>query len=156
MNELETEKKITINGTEFTLHRYSAMDGRMIVSCYPLSAMSAMLKDNESITSSYEANAEVARKLLAYVSSTIAGQEVRLTTDAIINEACKHNVETLIRLELESLKFNCSFLSDSSFESFGKSLSAMLHEKLTQAVDAAIKRVLGSYETDEVDELLND
>lgn len=87
---------------KYTLHTFSPLDGRSIVSGYPLSLL------NKDFT--YKSNEEAMLKLMHYVS--VGGSEeeqVHLTSRELINEHVP-DWWTLVQLEYESLRHNCSFL----------------------------------------------
>jgi hypothetical protein len=101
-------KQVTIldgqaNEVVFNVHKFSPLDGRKIIAGYPLALLGS--------SHTYASNEEAMRQLLFYCSVTVEGEEepVHLTDAALVNTHVP-DWWTLVQLEFECLKFNCSFL----------------------------------------------
>lgn len=101
-------KEVTIangQGAEvvFTVHKFSPLDGRKIIAGYPLAVLGS--------SHTYASNEAAMYQLLFYCSVVVEGEEepVHLTDPALINEHVP-DWWTLVQLEYECLKYNCSFL----------------------------------------------
>lgn len=96
---------------KYTLHTFSPLDGRSIVAGYPLSLL------NKDFT--YKNNEEAMLRLMCYVSvqpavggiSDVDADPVHLVNRELINEHIP-DWWTLVQLEYECLRFNCTFLAN--------------------------------------------
>lgn len=105
---MESEKEISItndDGTtsKYTIRKFRAIAGREIVLGYPLSSLPRV--------GDYKKNEALMFKLLETVSVKIGEQDLFLETPALVDNHVK-NWNSLVQLEWEVLKFNCSFLND--------------------------------------------
>ncbi len=90
--------------SKYVLNKWSPMDGRSIVSGYPLSSIPKM--------GDYSKNEALMVKLMGYVSAhTVNGDLLPLCSDALINNHV-HDWYSLATLEVESFRFNVSWLED--------------------------------------------
>lgn len=115
----------------FNLHKFSPLDGRKILACYPLAVL------NKEHT--YQSNEAAMRKLMAYCSVTVGDDEVHLTSDELINEHVP-DWWTLVQLEFACLKHNCTFLENAGLVDVVKSSAVSM---LRQLVAEQIQRVNG-------------
>lgn len=84
----------------FIISRLPAITGREILAKYPLS--------NAPKIGDYEVSKEAMLKMMAYVCVQVSGEEIPLKTQTLIDNHVPDG-ESLIRLELEMLKYNTSF-----------------------------------------------
>ncbi|HAT1515895.1 TPA: hypothetical protein I8W54_004300, partial [Morganella morganii] len=91
-----------VDGIEktFVISRLPAVTGREILAKYPLS--------NAPKIGDYEVSKEAMLKMMAYVCAVSDGEEIPLKTQTLIDNHVPDG-ESLIRLELEMLKYNTSF-----------------------------------------------
>lgn len=119
-------KTVVVDDKEFVLSKFPAVEGREIISGYPLSGLPKI--------GDYPRNQEIMLKLMSYVAVLdAAGNHVRLATLAHVN---KHtgNWETLVKLEGLMLEYNCSFLANGRVSSF--------FETAAQKIPAWITKIL--------------
>jgi hypothetical protein len=127
-------KPITIknpDGTEssFTLSKFPAVAGREIVVKYPLSAVPGKLGD-------YAVNEETMLKLMAFVAVETANGQIQLTTRALIDNHVK-SWETLGKLEIAMMEYNCSFFANGRvstfFDGIAQKLPTLIQKILTDS-----------------------
>lgn len=99
------------DGTEatFTLTKVSATDGREILFKYPVSGLPKI--------GDYKVNEEIMFKLMSYVYVDLNGKKISLSTKALINNHTG-SWETLARLEVAMIEYNCSFFPDGRLSNF--------------------------------------
>ncbi|WP_108478003.1 MULTISPECIES: hypothetical protein [Providencia] len=125
-----------VDGDEklFVISRLPATVGREILAKYPLS--------NAPKIGDYEVSKEAMLKMMAYVCVVVDGDEIPLKTQTLIDNHVPDG-ESLIRLELEMLKYNTSF-----FEGDGN--SGFLHyllSKVSGSLPSIIKTLMGSLQS---------
>ncbi len=118
-------KDIEINGKQFVIHKFDAVEGRRIICNYPTTALPKV--------GDYDANEEIMLRLMKYVSVRANDTTVALTSMALIN-ARTGDWETLMKLEAAVLEYNCSF--------FRKGLVSTLLEDLAQKLPVWISKIL--------------
>lgn len=85
----------------FIISKFPAIAGREIIAKYPLSGMPKL--------GDYQVNEETMLKLMSFVSArTKDGGQIALTTSALIDNHVP-DWETLARIEIEMMSYNCSF-----------------------------------------------
>lgn len=114
------EQSITLaDGSEktFILHKFPAVEGREIVTQYPLSALPKL--------GDYKVNEEIMLKLLSYVGvrNDDTGNVLMLTTRALVNNHVP-DFEALMRLEAAMLEYNCSFFANGKVLTFFEAIAA--------------------------------
>lgn len=127
MPDLIQEKSIEIEtgsgGTRtYLISKFPAIEGREIVSKYPISAMPGKLGD-------YEVNKETMFKLMSYVAVPQETGALRLTTPALINNHVP-DWETLAKIEMASMEYNCSFFLNGK----ASTLLGVLAKKLPELI----------------------
>ncbi len=95
----------------YNVHKFSPLDGRAILAGYPLAIL---VKEH-----TYDGNVAAMKMLMKYVSITVDGEEVHITDDELLNQHIP-DWWTLVQLEFECLKFNCSFLAGTNFYEVAK------------------------------------
>lgn len=123
-------KEITVtdgfgNSATVTISKIPAVPCREIGAKYPLSSIPKL--------GDYKANEETMFKLMSYVAVSIEGKELRLGTEALINNHIK-TVELLFKIEMAMLEYNFSF--------FGKGLSSGLLESIKTQAQALTSKIL--------------
>jgi len=119
-------KPIEIEGKNFILSKFPAIQGREIVAKYPLSAMPKL--------GDYAVNEETMLKLMAFVGvPRDSGEPLMLTTRGLIDNHCK-SWEVLAQLEMAMLEYNCSF--------FGNGKGSTFLEAITQKAQQFLIKTL--------------
>lgn len=122
--ELELELP---DGTKKTyiLSKFPAIQGREIVCKYPLSGMPKL--------GDYQVNEETMLKLMAFVAIPHGDGVLRLSTKELVNNHVK-SWETLAKLEIAMMEYNCSF--------FGNGRGSTFLESIAQKAQALISKTL--------------
>jgi hypothetical protein len=124
-------KEIEINGKNFILSKFPAIAGREIVAKYPLSGLPKL--------GDYAVNEETMLKLMAYVAVDTGGQKLPLTTRALVDNHVG-DWETLAKVEMAMLEYNCSFFQNgrirSFFQDIAQKLPALISKILTDSLQA--------------------
>lgn len=110
-------KPIQIEGKEFYISKFPAIQGREIICKYPLTGIPKL--------GDYEENQKTMFKLMAYVGVEYSGQQVLLTNELLIN-AHVPSWEMLIKIELAMLEYNCSFFRNGSVSNLLKDIQEKL------------------------------
>lgn len=92
----------TIDGKEFVLSKFPAVQGREIIAKYPTSGMPKI--------GDYKVNEETMLKLMRYVAINGAAP-IRLSTIDLINNHVG-SWETLAKVEIAMMEYNCSFFQN--------------------------------------------
>ena len=105
------QKKISIlndDGTysDYIIYKFPPIAGRRIALGYPLTAFPRKYED-------YAHNEVVMMELMNFVAVEVNDQLLRLSTEAMINNHVK-GWFSLVSIEWQVLKFNCSFLQDNT------------------------------------------
>lgn len=114
----------------FIISKFPAVAGREIVAKYPLSAMPKL--------GEYQVNEETMLKLMAYVAvPRDGGEPLQLTTRALVDNHVP-DWETLAKIEIEAMGYNCSFFGDGRasnlFEGIAQKLPALITKILTDSL----------------------
>jgi hypothetical protein len=136
MAELLQPKEIEIvaqDGTKrvYLLSKFPAIPGREIVCKYPLSGLPKL--------GDYAVNEETMLKLMGFVAvpgKGADGASLRLETRALVDNHIP-DWETLAKIEVAMLEYNCSF--------FGNGLASTFFENLGQKAQALITKILTDY-----------
>jgi hypothetical protein len=124
-------KEITIETQDgkprsFVLSKFPAIQGREIIAKYPLSAMPKL--------GDYEVNEETMLKLMSFVAvPRESGEPLRLTTRALVDNHVG-DWETLARVEMAMMEYNCSF--------FGNGQASTFFEVIARKAQALISQTL--------------
>lgn len=102
-------KVVTIDSKEFTLSKFPAVAGREIIAKYPTSGMPKI--------GDYKVNEETMLKLMSYVAVKLGDHEQRLTTIDLVNNHVG-NWETLAKIEIAMMEYNCSFFQNGRVSNF--------------------------------------
>lgn len=112
-------KEIEIDGKKFTLSKFPAIAGRKIIASYPMSSLPKL--------GDYQANEEAMLLLMSYVSKGT----LRLSTRELIDNHVG-GWETLAKLEIAMLEYNCSFLASGRISGFLDGITSQLPELITK------------------------
>jgi hypothetical protein len=119
------------DGTEssYLLSKFPAIAGREIVAKYPLSAAPKL--------GDYAVNEETMLKLMAYVAIPTANDPIQLTTRALVDNHVK-SWETLAKLEIAMMEYNCSFFANGRvstfFDGIAQKLPTLIQKILTDSL----------------------
>lgn len=94
---------------DYVISKFPAVAGREIVAKYPLSAMPKL--------GDYAVNEETMLKLMAYVGVQAGDKIIPLTTRALVDNHVP-DWETLARIELTIMEYNCSFFAKGVISNF--------------------------------------
>lgn len=128
-----------VDGIEkmFVISRLPAVTGREILAKYPLS--------NAPKIGDYEVSKEAMLKMMAYVCVTVDGEDIPLKTSTLIDNHVPDG-ESLIRLELEMLKYNTSFFGNGGNSGF----LPFLISKVGSSLPSVIKTLMASLQSSSV------
>jgi len=105
-----TIKTQTGKDKTYIISKFPAVAGREIIAKYPLSGTPKL--------GDYQVNEETMLKLMCYVSAvTPEGNKITLTTKAVIDNHVP-DWETLAKLEIEMMGYNCSFFREGKISAF--------------------------------------
>lgn len=93
----------------FTLTKFNAIDGREIVTQYPLSGLPKI--------GDYKTNEEIMLKIMKHVFVKTGDVNLALSNKELVNNHIPE-WETLAKIELEMMRYNCSFFSNGAFSTF--------------------------------------
>ena len=136
---MREQKEITIKAQDETektyiISKFFAMDGREIIAKYPTSGLPKI--------GDYEINKEVMLKIMSYVAvKADDGSLIKLTTEALINNHVP-DWETVLRIEYEIMKYNCSPFVIGKISNF------------FEGIQANVKQLISSTLTDSLGQLL--
>ena len=104
-------KEIEIDGKTFILSKFPAIAGREIVARYTSSALPKL--------GDYKINEEIMHKIMCYVGVKLNDKAppLMLTTAALIDNHTK-SWETLGKLEVAMMEYNCSFFRNGRISTF--------------------------------------
>jgi hypothetical protein len=95
---------------QYTISKFPAVEGREIVAKYPISALPKL--------GDYKVSEETMLKLMCYVAVTNSnGTPLPLITRALVNNHVP-DFETLAKLEMAMMEYNCSFFRDARISNF--------------------------------------
>lgn len=133
MPELLHPKEIKVTDQEgaektYIISKFPAVDGREIVTQYPTTALPKI--------GDYNVNKAVMLKLMCFVAVPGKEEPLRLTTQALIDNHVP-DWETLGKIEMEMLQYNCSFLRagklSTSLEGVFQKALALITKTLTDS-----------------------
>ena len=130
MADLLEPKEIDVllpDGTtkQYVISKFPAIAGREIVCKYPLSGMPKL--------GDYAVNEETMLKLMAYVAVPTDNGLLRLSTRALVDNHIA-SWETLGKLEVAMLEYNCSF--------FGNGRASTFLDGIAQKAQVSISKIL--------------
>lgn len=123
-----------IDGVTYVLHKFPAVAGREIVAKYPLSGLPKL--------GDYKVNEETMLKLMAYVGvKQDNGNVLMLTTRALVDNHVQ-GWETLAKLEMGMLEYNCSFFGNGRASGFFDGIAQKLPQLITQILTDSLQQSL--------------
>ena len=118
---------------KFILSKFPAIAGREIIAKYPLSGMPKL--------GDYQVNEETMLKLMCYVSAKTAdGGQIALTTRELIDNHIP-DWETLARIEIEMMGYNCSFFQQGKISSFLDTIKANAEQSILSTLTDLLGRL---------------
>lgn len=102
-------KDTAIDGKNFILSKFPAIQGREIIANYPLSGLPKL--------GDYKTNEAIMLKLMSYVFVRINDVTFPLNTSELVNNHAG-SWETLMRIEAAMLEYNCSFFQNGRLSTF--------------------------------------
>lgn len=123
-------KEITVkaqDGTDkkFTISKFPAIAGREIICQYPVTAMPKV--------GDYQVNEEVMIKLMSYVAVDHDGGKLPLTTRALIDNHVP-DWETLAKIEVEMMSYNCSFFQNGKISGFFDTIQVTVQQLISSTL----------------------
>lgn len=132
MNLLEP-KEVEINGRFFILSKFPAVAGRKIVANYTVSAIPKI--------GEYATNEATMFEIMKFVGVRLpSGEALLLTTSDLINNHTG-DWETLLRLEMAAMEYNCSFFQNGSLSSFFSNITEKLPELATKILTGSLRQL---------------
>lgn len=128
-------KEIEIDGKKFILSKFPAVAGREIVARYTGSALPKI--------GDYKINEEIMHKIMSYVGIKLNDKSppLMLTTSALIDNHTG-NWETLGRLEVAMMEYNCSFFLSGRISTFLKDIAQNIPESISKILIALSQQSL--------------
>lgn len=125
-------KEVFIDGKCFILSKFPAVAGREIISKYPLSSVPRL--------GDYEVNQSTMLKLMSYVGINKGGDKpIMLVTQSLIDNHVA-SWETLAKVEMAMLEYNCSFFQNGKISGFLKELVDMIPDALTKILTQCLEQ----------------
>ncbi len=124
-------KEISIKtqaGTDkvYIISKFPAVAGREIIAKYPISGMPKL--------GDYQVNEETMLKLMCHVAiKTPDGSQIALTTRALIDNHVPE-WETLARIEVEMMGYNCSFFQQGKISNFLDTIRANAKQSISSTL----------------------
>ncbi len=104
------EKEIEVEGKTFIISKFPAIEGREIITGYPVSALPKI--------GEYARNEELMLKLMKYVQVISEnGSKIALVSRALVDNHMP-SWEALFTIEKEMIEYNCSFFQDGRVSNF--------------------------------------
>ena len=125
-------KKIIVEEKEYIISKFPATVGREIITQYPLSNLPKI--------GEYKKSHELMQKTLSYVAVEIDGQQLKLTTDALIDSHVK-SATALIKLEKEMFAYNFDFFTNGDLSDFLTMLEKVAGEKATVILTSLLDKL---------------
>lgn len=120
--EIETAKG---ESKKFILSKFPAIAGREIVSQYPVTGMPKI--------GEYKSNEEIMLKLMKFVAVPTESGEMTLSTQALIDNHVP-DWETLAKLEVKMMEYNCSFFGNGKASTFFDSILQTTQQLIIQTL----------------------
>tara|TARA_R110000851_G_scaffold100026_6_gene215470 strand:- start:2642 stop:3094 length:453 start_codon:yes stop_codon:yes gene_type:complete len=118
---------------EFIISKFPAIAGREIVAKYPLSGLPKL--------GDYSVNEETMLKLMKFVAVKTDAGELQLTTNALVDNHVP-DWETLGRLEVAMMEYNCSFFRSGKISSFFDSIKATALQLTSKTLTDSLGQLL--------------
>lgn len=125
-------KEIIIDDKAFILSKFPAVAGREIIAKYPISGMPKL--------GDYKVNEETMLKLMSFVAVPIdPARPLRLTSQALIDNHVG-NWETLAKIEIAMMEYNCSFFQNGRVSTFLNDIAQKLPSWITKTLTVLSER----------------
>lgn len=131
--DLIDAKPVTINNKNFILSKFPAIQGRKIISTYPLTSLPKV--------GDYKQNEQIMLELMGFVAVDIGGNITRLASPDIVNSQTG-DWETLVKLELAMIEYNCSFFRDGLVSTIWKDLAQKLPGWISKTLITSLEPLL--------------
>lgn len=109
----------------YIISKFPAIQGREIITQYPLSAVPKV--------GDYKANEQVMLKLMAFVAVPSGCGELRLTTQALVDNHVP-DWETLAKIEVAMIEYNCSFFGNGKASGFFATIEAKARQLISSTL----------------------
>jgi len=110
---------------DYILSKFPAVAGREIIAKYPVSNMPKL--------GDYAVSEETMLKLMAFVAVPVGDTEQTLSTRALVDNHV-HSWETLARIELAMMEYNCSFFASGRISTFFDGIAQKLPQLISQTL----------------------
>lgn len=131
--EVEIESQ---NGSKKTyiISKFPAIAGREIVCKYPVSGMPKL--------GDYEVNEETMLKLMSFVAVKVSsGDQILLKTRDLVDNHIP-DWETLGKIEIEMMSYNCSFFQQGKISGFLDSIKATAQQLISSTLTDSLEQLL--------------
>lgn len=131
-------KEIEVNGKQYVIHKFPAVQGREIVLKYPLSGLPKI--------GDYKVNEETMLKLMSYVGVAITpgSPPLMLSNQELVNNHVR-GWDTLTKIEKEVLEYNNAFFLIervlTSWQGFAQKLQRSSVKTLIRSLELLSKKV---------------
>lgn len=129
-------KILDMKGKErsYIISKFPAIAGREIIAKYPLSAIPKL--------SDYEANEAVMLRLMEYVGVTLQTGVVQSFSTRILIDNHVPDWETLVKIELEMMRYNTSFFGHGEISTFLKGIIQKLPAWISPTLTPLLQQLL--------------
>lgn len=118
--------EVEINGRHFVISKFDAIAGREIIATYPTTGLPKL--------GEYKSNEAIMLKLMKFVAViTEGGNQVKLSTPELVNNHTG-DWETLVKLEMKTLEYNCSFFQNGRVSGFLNDIMQKLPAKILETL----------------------
>lgn len=120
-------RELELSGRVYLIGKWPAIAGREIIAKYPLSALPKI--------GDYAVNEETMLKLMAFVGVKVDGRDEpqMLTTRALIDNHID-DWETLAKIEITAIEYNCSFFGNGRASGFFDMLALKAKQLISQTL----------------------
>lgn len=116
----------------YILSNFDAVEGRRIVSQYPMTGLPKV--------GNYEENEKLMLRLMSYVAVvTVDGRKLRLSTMELINNHVPH-FEMLAKIEMKMMEKNCSFFRDGRSLDFLDNIAQIFSRQILEMLTLSSER----------------
>lgn len=115
----------------YILSKFPAIQGREILCKYPLSGLPKL--------GDYAVNEETMFKLISFVAVPSGGGDIALTTRQLIENHVP-DWETLTKIEVGMIEYNCSFFANGGASIFLKGFAQKVQALITQTLTSSLRQ----------------
>lgn len=116
----------------YIIHKFPALTGREVIAKYPLSSMPKL--------GDYAANQEAMLLLMSFVGVTVGDRVELLKTRALVDNHVP-DWETLAKIEMAMIEYNCSFFANGGASRLVADLSRHSQQWITQTLTALLQQL---------------